>query len=242
MILTWQQRNTRWKTCRRATLLTTNPTRIDPSQINSFHNPTHFWRAILTVSSHLRLYLASATLSTTNPTRTNPSQINSFHAPTHFWRSILILLSQLQLYLASGLFPSGLHTRTLYALLPYPTHATRLAHLILLDHPTIRQPSFNALVAYVNNERKYQMIFTQEISNHTTANQRTLNRTTSRKLRRCINCERALKQKGLKQGLDILGEESTGRSGDRIPVGAKFSTPVQTASYKMGTGSFPGVK
>jgi len=37
-------------------------------------------------------------------------------------------------------------------------------------------------------------------------------------------------------------------SGDRIPVGARFSAPVQTgpgahpASYTMGTGSFPGVK
>jgi hypothetical protein len=40
----------------------------------------------------------------------------------------------------------------------------------------------------------------------------------------------------------------TGRSGDRIPVGERFSTPVQTgsgahpASYKMGTESFPGGK
>jgi hypothetical protein len=39
-----------------------------------------------------------------------------------------------------------------------------------------------------------------------------------------------------------------GRSGDQIPVGAKFSAPVQTgpgaypASCTMGTGSFPGVK
>ena len=39
-----------------------------------------------------------------------------------------------------------------------------------------------------------------------------------------------------------------GWSGDRIPVGARFSTPIQTgpgarsASYTMGTGSFPGVK
>ena len=39
-----------------------------------------------------------------------------------------------------------------------------------------------------------------------------------------------------------------GRSGDRIPVGARFSTPVQTspgahpASCTMGTGSFLGVK
>ena len=39
-----------------------------------------------------------------------------------------------------------------------------------------------------------------------------------------------------------------GWSGDRIPVGARFSAPVQTgpgahpASCTMGTGSFPGVK
>ena len=39
-----------------------------------------------------------------------------------------------------------------------------------------------------------------------------------------------------------------GRSGDRIPVEARFSAPVQTgpgahpASCTMGTGSFPGVK
>jgi len=36
--------------------------------------------------------------------------------------------------------------------------------------------------------------------------------------------------------------------GDRIPVGARFSAPVQTcirahpSSYTMGIGSFPGVK
>jgi hypothetical protein len=40
----------------------------------------------------------------------------------------------------------------------------------------------------------------------------------------------------------------TGQSGDRIPVEARFSAPVQTgpgahpASCTMGTGSFPGVK
>ena len=39
-----------------------------------------------------------------------------------------------------------------------------------------------------------------------------------------------------------------GRSGDRIPVGARFSAPVQKvpeahpASYTMGTVYFPGVK
>jgi len=39
-----------------------------------------------------------------------------------------------------------------------------------------------------------------------------------------------------------------GRSGDRIPLGARFSVPVQTGpganptSYTAGNGSFPGVK
>jgi hypothetical protein len=41
---------------------------------------------------------------------------------------------------------------------------------------------------------------------------------------------------------------ATGRSGDRIPVGARFSATVQTGpeahpdSCTMDTGSFPGVK
>ena len=46
----------------------------------------------------------------------------------------------------------------------------------------------------------------------------------------------------------IATRYGAGRSGDRIPVGVKYSAPVQTcrgtypASCTMGTGSFPGVK
>jgi len=47
---------------------------------------------------------------------------------------------------------------------------------------------------------------------------------------------------------NLIGEYLHRVSGDRIPVGATFSAPVQTgprihpASCTMGTGSFPGVK
>ena len=56
----------------------------------------------------------------------------------------------------------------------------------------------------------------------------------------------------LTRGPALLSQYSdwlrAGRSGDRIPVGARVSAPVLTGpgahpvSYTMGTGSFPGVK
>jgi len=54
-----------------------------------------------------------------------------------------------------------------------------------------------------------------------------------------------LSRAGIAQSVDSL---PAGRSGDRIPLGARFSTPVQTdpgdhpASYTMDTVSFPGIK
>jgi hypothetical protein len=52
----------------------------------------------------------------------------------------------------------------------------------------------------------------------------------------------------LGSSVGVATELRAGRSGNRIPVGARFSVPVQTGpgahpgSCTMGTGSYPGVK
>ena len=62
------------------------------------------------------------------------SQINPVYCPYPISsRSILILSFHLCLVLPSGLFPLGFPTKTQYAPLLSPVHATCPAHLILLD-------------------------------------------------------------------------------------------------------------
>ena len=65
------------------------------------------------------------------------SQIHPFHAshPTS-WRFILILSSHLRLGFPSDLFPSGIHTKTLYTPLLSPLHDTCPAQRIRLDFIT----------------------------------------------------------------------------------------------------------
>ena len=63
-----------------------------------------------------------------------PRQINQVHAsPFHFLSIYFNIIFPQCLSLPSGLFLSGLSTKTLYANLLYPTRATCLTHLILLN-------------------------------------------------------------------------------------------------------------
>ena len=71
-------------------------------------------------------------------------------------------------------------------------------------------------------------------------------------IRETVNVSEVMFLVCCKHNIKILDRYSdwlrSGRCGDRIPVGARFSAPVQTGpgaypvSYTMGTGSFPGVK
>jgi hypothetical protein len=62
-------------------------------------------------------------------------QINPVHAsPCISQRSILILTSRLRLGLPSGLFPSGVPTKIIYAILPNVCYITCPSHLLWLDH------------------------------------------------------------------------------------------------------------
>ena len=77
------------------------------------------------------------------------SSIQSISTHPTSWRPILILSSHLRLGIPSRLIPSGFRTKTPYAPLLSPIHATCPAHLILIDFitRTILSEQYRSLIS-----------------------------------------------------------------------------------------------
>jgi hypothetical protein len=75
------------------------------------------------------------TLAVTSNRRTQYlSHKNQVHTTPSYLRFMLILTTQLWLCLSNGLFPPGIHTRTLYALISSTIRATCVIYPILMMH------------------------------------------------------------------------------------------------------------
>ena len=97
----------------------------------------------------------TALTSPRHPSLSWASPIQSIYPHPTSWRSILILSTLLRLGLPSGLFPTGFHTKTLYAPLSSPIRATCPAHLSLLDF--ITRTILDHCINYLNSDRNFTL-------------------------------------------------------------------------------------
>jgi hypothetical protein len=130
----------------------------------------------------------------------------------------------------------------------------------LLRHgAAVRQPAgfgsewdtlyFNTLKTKINQNYvpKVYLCLTVKIMNHHYKKQM-VNAAQGNNLFNRENNAKHINTSGPGSSVGIATKLWAGQSGDRIPVGARFSAPVQTgpgahpSSCTMGTGSFPGVK